>query len=219
MLRDRRPDEYREALSEILEESERTSKLVDSLMMLARADSGKEDLERVEADAAAILQEAAEQGERLARNRVLDFRVSVPNESFPVIADSEALRRALLILIDNAVKYTPDGGRVEVSLKRKDGHAVISVVDTGIGVAEQDIPHIFDRFWRADKARSRAQGGVGLGLPIARWIVAMHQGEIRVTSAPGKGSRFEVTIPLAEDGPLHPRTEGENSQQILRNEA
>ena len=171
ILRDRRPEEYREALSEILEESERTSKLVDSLMMLARADSGKEDLERVEADATAIVTEAAEQGERLARNRVLDFRVSVPNESLLVIADFEALRRALLILVDNAVKYTPDGGTVEVSLGRDDGHAVISVVDTGIGMAEEDIPHIFDRFWRADKARSRGQGGVGLGLPIARWIV------------------------------------------------
>src|SRR3954471_16601675 len=144
MLRDRRPEEYREALSEILEESERTSKLVDSLMMLARADSGKEDLDRVEADATAILQEAAEQGERLARNRSLDFRVSVPNESLPVVADSEALRRALLILIDNAVKYTPDGGRVAVSLDRKDGYALISVVDTGIGMAVEDIPHTFD---------------------------------------------------------------------------
>ena len=215
MLRDRPPEEYREALSQILEESERTSKLVDSLMMLARADSGKEDLERVEADANAILQEAAEQGERLARNRSLDFRVSVPNESLPVVADSEALRRALLILIDNAVKYTPDGGRVEVSLDRKDGHALIAVADTGIGMAEQDIPHIFDRFWRADKARSRAQAGVGLGLPIARWIVAMHRGEISVTSAPGKGSRFEVTIPLAKEVSL----EGQNSQPILRNGA
>jgi signal transduction histidine kinase len=195
-LRERRPVEYRDALTDILHESERTSKMVDSLMMLARADSGNEDLERVEADASVIVQEAAEQGEKLARTRTVAFRASLPREAFPVRVDPEALRRALLILIDNAVKYTPEGGTVELSLQRLDGRAVISVADTGIGMAEQELPHIFDRFWRADKARSREQGGVGLGLPIARWIVDMHQGEISVTSRPGKGSRFEVSLAL-----------------------
>src|SRR5262249_33391068 len=106
------------------------------------------------------------------------------------------LRRALLILIDNAAKYTPVGGTVNVGLETAAGSAIASVSDTGIGISKDDIAHIFDRFWRADKARSREHGGAGLGLSIAKWIVENHHGSMEVQSEPGKGSIFRVRIPL-----------------------
>jgi signal transduction histidine kinase len=108
------------------------------------------------------------------------------------------VRRALLILIDNAVKYTPRGGSIEVELSTRHGFAVVSVTDTGIGIAKDDILHIFDRFWRVDKARSREDGGAGLGLSIAKWIVERHGGSIEVETEPGKGSMFSIRLPLDE---------------------
>jgi heavy metal sensor kinase len=194
--RDRPAQEYLEALDEILEESERTSQVVDSLMLLARADSGHETVEYDPVDACAVVREAVEQGEKLARNRGLTFSVDVPRTAIPIRADANALRRALLILIDNAVKYTPKGGSVSVRLEALNGYAAASVSDTGIGIAKEDAVHIFDRFWRADKARTREQGGAGLGLSIAKWIVEMHGGSIEVESEPGKGSVFRLRVPL-----------------------
>jgi heavy metal sensor kinase len=196
LKRDRAAPEYLEALDDILEEAERTSQVVDSLMLLARTDSGKEALDCIEADACAIVQSASEQGERLARNRGVAFHTDLPQSPVPIQADAEALRRALLILMDNAAKYTPRGGSVRVGLWRASGFAVASVSDTGIGIDPDDIPRIFDRFWRADKARSREQGGAGLGLSIAKWIVDRHGGSIAVESELGKGSVFTIRLPL-----------------------
>ena len=194
--RDRPASEYLEALDEILQESERTSQVVDSLMLLARADSGKVAAEFSAADMCAIVRGAAEQGEKLLRLRGLQFAAGVPNAPIWIQADADALRRAFLILIDNAAKYTPRAGTVTVALEARDGVAFASVSDTGIGIAEEDVGHIFDRFWRADKARSREQGGAGLGLSIAKWIVEMHNGSIGVESKLGEGSRFWIRVPL-----------------------
>jgi len=196
--RDRAAGEYFEALEEILEESERTSQVVDSLMLLARADSAKDILELVSVDAGNVIREAAEQGEKLARNHGLEFAASLPDDPVLIQADGDALRRALLILIDNAVKYTVQGGFVRVKLETDKRFAIVSVSDTGIGIAEPDIVHIFDRFWRVDKARSREQGGAGLGLSIAKWVVEMHRGSIEVQSELGKGSTFYVQVPLSQ---------------------
>lgn len=195
--RERSPEEYRKALLEILEESERTSEVVNSLMLLARADSAKEFLELVPADACAVVREAIDQGEKLARARSVSFSADVPGGHIPIRADIDALRRALLIFIDNAVKYTPASGSVRVTLRANDGFAVASVKDNGIGMTEEQLTHIFDRFWRADKARSRDEGGAGLGLSIAKWIVEMHRGAIEVESQPGKGSVFTVRVPMS----------------------
>ena len=195
--RERSAEEYRQALREILEESERTSEVVNSLMLLARADSAKEFLELVPADACAVVREAIDQGKKLARTRSVSFSADVPGEHIPIRADIDALRRALLIFIDNAVKYTPPSGSVRVTLRANDGFAVASVKDTGIGMTEEQLTHIFDRFWRADKARSRDEGGAGLGLSIAKWIVEMHDGSIEVQSEPGRGSVFTVRVPIA----------------------
>ncbi len=193
--RDRTAPEYREALTEILDESERTSQVVDSLMLLARADSGNEMLEYVPADACTVVRGAIEQGEKLARSHDIDFKASIPSGSISIHADSDALRRAVLILIDNAVKYTRRGGVVKVGLAEEGGFAVISVADNGIGIAKEDIARVFDRFWRADKARSREQGGTGLGLSIAKWVAEAHHGSISVESAPEQGSVFRLRVP------------------------
>jgi heavy metal sensor kinase len=194
--RDRTANEYRESLEEILEEAERTSEVVDSLMLLARADSGKEAIKRLPVDACDVIREAAAQAERLARGHDIDFCVAMPDRPIPISADAAALRRALLILMDNAVKYTPAGGAVRVEATAKEGFATVSVSDTGIGISREDLPQVFERFWRADKARSREQGGAGLGLSIARWIVEAHRGSIVAESEPGRGSTFHVWIPL-----------------------
>jgi heavy metal sensor kinase len=199
VMRERAAPEYREALEDILEESERTSQVIDSLMLLARADSGTESVELYALDARNVVREAAEQGEKLARTHDLKFDSEIPQAAIPIRADAEALRRALLILLDNAAKYTPAGGSVQLKLVAVDGFASMSVADSGIGIAPDDLPHVFDRFWRADKARSRERGGAGLGLSIAKWIVDMHGGTIDVASELSKGSIFHVRIPLDQN--------------------
>jgi signal transduction histidine kinase len=120
----------------------------------------------------------------------------MPDRPVWIQADSGAIRRALLILIDNAAKYTPAGGNIAVHCEARNESAALSVSDTGIGISKEDAVHIFDRFWRADKARSREHGGAGLGLSIAKWIVEMHRGSIDVESEPGKGSTFYIRVPL-----------------------
>jgi signal transduction histidine kinase len=114
-----------------------------------------------------------------------------------VYGDTEELRRLIFIIIDNAIKYTPEDGAISVHLETKDGFAVTSIRDSGIGIAEEDLPYIFDRFWRADKVRSRGMGGAGLGLSIARWIVDRHHGALELDSKVGQGSIFKVSLPLA----------------------
>jgi signal transduction histidine kinase len=169
-------------------------------MLLARADSGKESLECVPVDACNVIRGAAEQGEKLARTHGLDFIATVPDSPIPIQADADALRRALLILMDNAVKYTPKGGSIKVNAGTENGFAIFSVSDTGIGIADQDRVHLFDRFWRADRARSREQGGAGLGLSIAKWVLDMHGGSIDIESELGKGSVFHLRVPLIAPG-------------------
>ena len=194
--RDRSAGEYLQALEEILEQAAETSQVVESLMLLARADSGKQVLEAAPADICAIVRSASDQGEKLVRNRGSKCSAQIPEDPIWIQADAEALRRALLILIDNAAKYTPAGGSVAIRLEARGGLAVASVSDTGIGIAKEDPAHIFDRFWRADKARSREQGGAGLGLSIAKWIVETHRGSIDVKSELGRGSAFYLSVPL-----------------------
>jgi hypothetical protein len=113
-----------------------------------------------------------------------------------VLADPGQLRQVLMILLDNAIKYTPEGGRVRISATREDGQAAINVSDTGIGIEPEVLPHIFERFYRGDSARARDEHGSGLGLAIADWIVRAHNGEILVASEPGRGSTFSVRLPI-----------------------
>jgi signal transduction histidine kinase len=189
-------EEYHEDMVQILGEAERTSKLIESLLLLARADAGGTELQHELTDLSTSAREALDQARTLAADKRIDIMAELDG---PVVVrgDGEALRRLSFILVDNAIKYSPEGGRVEFGLKTVDGQAVISVADSGIGISESDLPHIFDRFWRADKVRSRGTGGAGLGLSIARWIVEQHLGTIEVESKPGCGSSFSARIPLA----------------------
>src|ERR1700730_3778339 len=168
--------EYREAQLQILDELEKTSDLVEKLMLLARADAGVETLQRSRVNLADSLREACKQGRTLAEAKQVTFQEDIVKAPLIVEGDSDGLRRLCLILIDNAVKYTPPQGLITVSLMSSNEFAVVEVRDTGIGIAAEDLPYIFDRFYRADKARSRELGGVGLGLSIARWEAEAHGG-------------------------------------------
>lgn len=199
-LRKPRTDsEYRETLAQVLREAEKTSKLIEELLLLARADSGSAALTLTRINATECLEKACQRGSILAEAKQLEFREHLPSQPVWVRGDTASLERLFLILLDNAVKYTPPGGRVEVNLGTDDGFAIAEVRDTGIGIPPEDLPHVFDRFYRADRARSRESGGTGLGLAIGRWIVEAHGGEVRVQSEPAKGSSFQVRIPLATE--------------------
>jgi signal transduction histidine kinase len=134
----------------------------------------------------------------LSDAKEITFGEQIPEQPIWVKADVQALRRLFLILIDNAIKYTPRRGRVDFDLRRENDFAVAEVRDTGIGIAAEDLPNIFERFYRADKARSRESGGVGLGLSIGHWIAEAHGGTIEVQSSIGNGSVFRLRLPLIE---------------------
>jgi heavy metal sensor kinase len=191
-------EEYREALRHILLEAERTTALIEELLALARADSGRQALNIQPIDLRGTLQDVAAGWRAVASVRGLQFSERILDAELRVLGDPAALRRVVNILLDNAFKYTPSpGGVVTLSAEERDGHAVISIHDSGVGIAEEDQARIFERFYRVDKARSRELGGSGLGLAIAQWIVQQHQGKIRVESTLGAGSIFRVELPLA----------------------
>jgi heavy metal sensor kinase len=198
LRRSRGAEEYREALRHILLEAERTTSLIEELLALARADSGRQSLNIHPIDLRDTLREVAAGWRAVASVRGLQFSERILNAELRVLGDEEALRRVVSILLDNAFKYTPvPGGVVVLSAEEKDGNAVISVHDNGMGIAEEDQERIFERFYRVDKARSRELGGAGLGLSIAQWIVQQHNGRIRVESTLGAGSIFRVILPMA----------------------
>lgn len=167
-------------------------------MLLARADAGVETLQHAPVNLAECLRDACKDGRTLAEGKQLAFAEEIESPELFVEGDSHALHRLFLILIDNAVKYTPSGGSITVRLLRNDDSVVAEFRDTGIGINADDLPNIFDRFYRADKARSREFGGVGLGLSIARWVADAHRGSIEVQSAAGTGSIFRVRLPLLQ---------------------
>lgn len=189
----RRMGEYDpEAMVVIQEEMERMTRLVGDLLLLARADSGGLPLQRQPVELDNILFEVHRQVDRLEKSVELEL---TDVDQVSVLGDSDRLKQLMLNLVDNAIKYTPSGGMVSLSLSKQNGWANLSVSDTGIGIPPEDIPHVFDRFYRVDKARNRSQGGSGLGLAIAKWIVQAHGGNIQVESQVGEGTIFTVRLP------------------------
>jgi signal transduction histidine kinase len=189
--------EYQESLSLIQDEAERLSRIVEDLFILARQPI---DTRAVLNKEPVSLNDAVSDCARAAR--VLAFRkgirLKLENDS-PAVAvhgDAELIKRMILNLLDNAVKYTPAGGEISLVLARQNGNAEIVVSDTGIGIPETDQARVFDRFFRVDKARARTLGGAGLGLSIAQWIVEVHGGTISLASTPGHGSTFTAVLPL-----------------------
>ena len=186
------PEEQAQALAEARREAERLSRLVADLLALARADAGV-PLAIQPVDVDAVVLEAFQEARGLARGQEL---VLDPLEPVRIRGDADRIKQLLLILLDNAIKYTPAGGRITLGLRAgPDGGATLTVADTGVGIPPADLPHVFERFYRADPARSRDPGGTGLGLSIARWIVDRHGGSIAIDSAPGRGTTVTVRLP------------------------
>jgi signal transduction histidine kinase len=196
--RQRTPDEHEAAWDQVILQSERMSGLIDDLLVLARADSGGSDLAIEPMDLSAALEAVTDEIRILAECSGLRLSVSIPADC-PMTGDPDAIRRLLLVLLDNAIKYTPAGGEIDVRMRTTDSltrAAIIEVRDTGPGIESAHLPRIFDRFYRISADRSRRTGGSGLGLSIAQWLASLHGGEILVESVPGTGSTFRVILPL-----------------------
>jgi heavy metal sensor kinase len=187
--------EYRAALTSALEEVERLVRLAEDLLLLSRSSAGPES-PRAHVELEALVLDVADVGARLAKDGGVAVRVGTV-APVAVLGDAGALRRALLNLVENGVKYTPAGGRVEISVAALAGEAVIAVEDTGPGIDPGDAARIFEPFVRLDAARDRESGGSGLGLAIARSIVVAHRGTLEVERRQAGGSRFAIRLPLA----------------------
>ncbi len=195
-----RPDAREDAalaqryLDQMEREVEHLRQLVDHLLVLVSLDEGQQP-PRVSLDLSPLLYEVADEVSPLAREAGLVVRVDVPPHLPPLRGSPEQLRMVIRNLLDNAIKYTPAGGVITVAAEAADGAVQVTVRDSGIGIPEEALPHIFDRFYRVDAARSRRQGGAGLGLALVRAIVAAHGGRVDVASQLGRGSTFRVWLP------------------------
>jgi heavy metal sensor kinase len=192
----RDPEQYRRSLELVSQEVAYMSDIVGKLLVLARSDAGSEQLSVQDVDLTALLAELGQDLEALAQERGLALTLD-PMEPLTAKGDRVRLRQLFLNLLDNALRYTPGGGAITVSVVRQDEQAVVSVGDTGIGIPEEHLPFIFDRFYRVDKVRTNGEGGTGLGLSIATSVARMHGGTIEVDSRPGGGTTFRVLLPLA----------------------
>ncbi|MEH7418167.1 ATP-binding protein [Neobacillus drentensis] len=181
-------------LANMREEVKRMTNLVSDLLTLARSDSNTIELKTEVFDIAPLAKKAIESLHPIAASKRILFELSAP-VAFKVAGDPQRLSQLLYILLDNAIKYTPEGGEVKLMLSKEGNEVGIFVQDTGIGIKKEDYQRIFERFYRTDKSRSRQIGGHGLGLSIAKWIVETHKGTIRVSSELGKGSTFIVKLP------------------------
>jgi signal transduction histidine kinase len=196
-----------ETLNEVESETTRMGNMISDLLLLAQADSGALQIQLKPVEMDTLLLDIYRQARRMAEQRrgprTLEIRLGAEDQAM-VCGDQERLRQLLLNLTDNAIKYTPDGGVITLGLEKQNGWVKISVNDTGIGIAAEDQAHIFDRFYRADKARSRELGGSGLGLSIAQWIAYAHHGRITVQSEPQKGSTFTLWLPALDEAAESP---------------
>jgi heavy metal sensor kinase len=194
--------ETRETLGSVLEEVDRLGEIVEGLFALSRLDAGETPAEWVQFDLAELAATTAGQMSLLAE----DKRISVSCEctgGVTVEGDRARLKQVVVNLLDNAIKYTPSGGQVRLAVRREAGFAVLEVSDNGVGIPADALPHVFQRFFRVDRSRSREQGGAGLGLSIVKSICSAHGAEVEVSSSPGKGSTFRIRQPLAA-GPAAP---------------
>ena len=195
-----------ESIAAIRSETEHMKTLVEQLLFLARGDSGRQAIAPEEMDLAELMREVLEEYRMI--DTAHDWR-SGGDESVPVTADPALLKQAARILIDNAARYTPEGGSIRLSAGSDAQNAWIEVQDAGIGIGEADVPRIFDRFYRADPARTRASGGTGLGLSIAKWIADRHEGWFEVVSRPELGTRIRLVIPAGATGSVRPEEKKE----------
>lgn len=202
-LRHKRDErEYQQALLDILDEAERTGSLIDDLLTLAKTDSPNPQLVMRPADLAGIAENAYTKAKHLAEQRQITLSLEIGRREVYLNGDAEALSRMFLVLFDNAVKYSPVGGKVEAVFDIRGDLAVFEVRDSGIGIPSDALPHIFERFYRADTARTRGSGGFGLGLAIARAIANAHDADIQAASRDGKGSIFRICFTVFSQSPV-----------------
>lgn len=189
------PEAYRRILASSLEEILRMTTIIDNLLTLAKADQRLYEVHFAEIDLSDLVNEVYNDSEVLATQKNISVMLKT-NTPITLVGDRIRLRQLFLNLVDNAVKYTPEGGRITLSAERENGVAIFNVEDTGMGIPSGDIDRVFDRFYRVDQARSRELGGTGLGLSIAKWIAELHRGSISVKSEVNKGSVFSVHLPI-----------------------
>jgi heavy metal sensor kinase len=192
--------DVQEKAASILEEVERLGRIVEGLFAISRLDAGEAQKQTAPFDLATLAVSTAEQMCLLAEDKNISITTDAPHE-VTVEGDRSRLKQVIVNLLDNAIKYTQEGGKVRLSVFARDGHAMLEVEDNGIGIPAEAQAHIFERFFRVDKARSRELGGAGLGLSIVRSICAAHGGQVEVRSSNGHGSLFTVELPLATHSP------------------
>jgi heavy metal sensor kinase len=197
LSKERTPDDYRKSLETISQESDYMSSVISKLLFLARSDAGKEQLNFEGVELTELITGLSANIEVLAQDKGIKFDVDA-KEELTVNGDKVKLRQLFINILENAVRYTPADGHISVSLVKQELNAVVSISDTGIGIPPEHLPHIFERFYRVDKARARADGGVGLGLAIAKIIAESHKGTIGAESEVGKGTTFTISLPLKD---------------------
>jgi heavy metal sensor kinase len=191
----RRPEEYQAVLEDQLEELERMSRLADRLLFLCREDAGLVPVARQPVDLCEVVADVAEHMRVVAEEKAVSLHADVV-ASCSIQGDADQLRRLFFNLVDNAIKFTPTGGTVRIEGTHADSETRIVVVDSGIGIPSEHLPHVFQRFYRVDSAREPCSGGAGLGLAIARSIAVAHGGSITIDSSVGVGTRVTVTLPI-----------------------
>jgi two-component system, OmpR family, heavy metal sensor histidine kinase CusS len=195
LRRQRSGEQYRSALGTIVRECHATSQLLDDLLAAARADIVKQNIEREPVDLSEVARQACEHLCARAEVKHQSLQSRICGDAW-TMGDRSMLGRMVTILLDNAIKYTPEGGAILVSMNARDGWGELEVTDTGVGIPPESLPRVFDRFYRVDDSRSQDDGSSGLGLAIAKWIVDAHGATIQVTSTRGAGSTFTVAMPL-----------------------
>ncbi len=192
------PETRNRFLEKINHQTGRMSSLVGDLLTISRLESDRDTISERPVDLRKPAREATELFDGAARKKDLDLRVELPDSPLVVRGDREAIQQMISNLVDNAIKYTPEGGDIIVRARRRNGRAVLEVRDSGMGIEPREQERIFERFYRVDKTRSRRLGGTGLGLSIVKHICLSLDGNVSVESVPGKGSTFRVLLPLAE---------------------
>jgi two-component system phosphate regulon sensor histidine kinase PhoR len=190
-------DTVKEFLSIIYQDSNRLANLIDDLLDLSKIESGKMKLEFEPLEILPIVNRCVNVLRKSAKDKSLSVKLDIPANLLKVLGDHKRLSQVFLNLLDNAIKYTPEGGSITVNATSKENIVQVDISDTGIGISEKDMPRIFERFYRVDKARSRELGGTGLGLSIVKHIIQAHNGQIWVQSMLSRGSTFSFTIPVA----------------------
>jgi signal transduction histidine kinase len=202
--------EHKEILHEIVGESERMSRMVEELLFLARYDATSVPFELETVAVEPFMADVAGRARVLARERGAELEAEHEGEGLAEV-DLQRIEQAVLILVDNATKYGPPGGKITLSSRVRAGELCIGVEDRGPGIPKEELPRIFERFYRVDKARSRRMGGAGLGLPIAKAIVEAHHGRIEAVSRPGKGTKISLCLPIL----AYPQTAADEAERAL----